>query len=101
MAMLMAYSWPGNIRELRNVIERAMILTRGPFCKSSSATGRPNRGQASGLTVRWIKPNARTFSRARTMRLADSRRRRAAEQLGIKPTTLESRMKKLGVVQAR
>jgi len=101
MAALTAYSWPGNIRELRNVIERAMILTSGPVLQIS-LNHRP-RLQAG-------KPDGGTLDQAERSHIIRALERcgwrirgssGAAEQLGIKPTTLESRMKKLGIVQTR
>ncbi|HZR89736.1 MAG TPA: sigma 54-interacting transcriptional regulator [Bradyrhizobium sp.] len=102
MSTLMAYSWPGNIRELRNVIERAMILAHGPVLQIKLAN-RP-------LPLEPGKPADGTLEEAerahivRTLERSGWRIRGAggaAEQLGIKPTTLESRMKKLGIAHAR
>jgi len=102
MATLMTYSWPGNIRELRNVIERAMILAHGPvlqvklghrplhFDPARPADGTLNQAESAHIV--------------RALERSDWRIRGAsgaAEQLGLKPTTLESRMKKLGIVQTR
>ena len=101
MATLMAYPWPGNIRELRNVIERAMILARGSVLQVKLGH--------KPLQLQVASPNRRDTrssgtcphpSNARAMRLADPRHQWRGRQLDIKPTTLESRMKKLGIVQA-
>jgi transcriptional regulator with GAF, ATPase, and Fis domain len=98
LAALDHYSWPGNIRELRNVVERAMIVATGP-----RLVFEPPRAVAPG--------------RARTARLSDMEAEHirnvldacgwrvrggggAAERLGMKPTTLESRMAKLGIRRA-
>jgi formate hydrogenlyase transcriptional activator len=100
MTALLAYPWPGNIRELRNVIERAMILARGPVLQVKLGH-KPLQSQAD-------KPTGGTLDQAerahivRTLERCGWRIRGAngaAEQLDIKPTTLESRMKKLGIVQ--
>jgi formate hydrogenlyase transcriptional activator len=101
MTALMAYSWPGNIRELRNVIERAMILAHGPVLQIKLGN-RP-------LQLEQRKTNGKTLDEAerehivRALEVCGWRIRGtggAAEQLGLKPTTLESRMKKLGIVHA-
>jgi formate hydrogenlyase transcriptional activator len=95
MEALQRYPWPGNIRELRNVVERAMITASGPRLtiavpQTSSA--------ASGRSIRLID-----VERTHIRRVLESTRWRirgvggAAEQLGLKPTTLETRLTKLGL----
>jgi len=93
---LQQYQWPGNVRELRNVIERAMILANGPTLKIDlpGATATPvYRGLATLAEV----------EREHIQRVLESTGGRirggggAAEILGLKPTTLESRMGKLGL----
>lgn len=111
---LRAHDWPGNIRELQNVIERAVILARGgpiDFDLNSSlaapGTG-PLSKQAHGPTE---GDSGQIFTEAE-MRQKEAENLRAAltqsnwkvhgrggaaELLGIKPTTLAARMKKLGI----
>jgi formate hydrogenlyase transcriptional activator len=95
MEGLQRYAWPGNIRELRNVVERAMITAAGPRLtipvpETSSA--------ASGRSIRLID-----VERTHIRRVLEGTRWRirgvggAAEQLGLKPTTLETRLAKLGL----
>jgi PAS domain S-box-containing protein len=95
MAALQRYAWPGNIRELRNVVERAMIVatsTRltialpGP----SSATAR-HHVQLHDLEREHIRSTLESTS-WRVRGLGG-----AADRLGLKPTTLETRMAKLGL----
>jgi transcriptional regulator with GAF, ATPase, and Fis domain len=102
MSTLMAYSWPGNIRELRNVIERAMILAHGPILhvKLGHKPLRLDPGKPADGTL----DQAERAHIVRALERCGWRIRGvsgAAEQLGVKPTTLESRMKKLGIVQTR
>jgi formate hydrogenlyase transcriptional activator len=95
MAALRQYGWPGNIRELRNVVERAMIVATGPR-----------------LTI--TLPAASAAVRQRSTTLADVQTEHirgvlesagwrvrgpggAAERLGLKPSTLETRMARLGL----
>ena len=95
MEALQRYTWPGNIRELRNVVERAMITATGPRLTipvpETSST-------ASGRSIRLID-----VERTHIRRVLESTRWRirgvggAAEQLGLKPTTLETRLAKLGL----
>ncbi|MEA3277768.1 MAG: helix-turn-helix domain-containing protein [Pseudomonadota bacterium] len=97
MAALVAYPWPANVRELRNVVERAMILARGPTLHVSLGriqTPAPAKAPAGTLQA---------TERRHILQVLEQTRWRirgpggAAEVLGIKPTTLESRMKKLGL----
>ena len=101
MTALLAYRWPGNIRELRNVVERAMILARGPVLHVKldhkplqTPAGKPTEGTLDEAERAHI---VRALERC-GWRIRGAHG--AAEQLDIKPTTLESRMKKLGIVQA-
>jgi transcriptional regulator with GAF, ATPase, and Fis domain len=95
MAALQQYSWPGNIRELRNVVERAMIMTSG----GQLAIPVPQPSAAS--TKRSVK--LIDVEREHILGILESTRWRirgtagAAGQLGLKPTTLETRMAKLGL----
>lgn len=102
MDALIAYSWPGNVRELRNVIERAMILAHGPVLqvKIGHRPLRPGNGNPMDGTL----DEAERAHIVRALERCGGRIRGAggaAGQLGVKPTTLESRMKKLGIVQKR
>jgi transcriptional regulator with GAF, ATPase, and Fis domain len=99
MAALLAYSWPGNIRELRNVIERAMILTRSStlHIKLGHPTLRPQTANTAGTLEEAERDHILRALERCGWRIRGPNA--AAELLGIKPTTLESRIKKLGLVQ--
>jgi transcriptional regulator with GAF, ATPase, and Fis domain len=98
MSALKDYHWPGNIRELRNVIERAMILSHGPrlSIKLGHATLRP-------IGVKATAGSLDEAERAIILQAVEQCNWRirgsngAAALLDIKPTTLESRIKKLGL----
>ncbi len=99
---LAAYSWPGNVRELEHLIERAVILTQGPI-----------------LTIDELEPDAqgrrdaqapRTLAEAERAHILDTLhqtnwvlagRYGAAVRLGMKRSTLQHRMKKLGIHRPR
>jgi len=100
MRQLMAYSWPGNIRELRNVIERAVILTREPVLTipmPQGPVGRPAQLSARLADVETAHIRSVLESTAWRIRGKGG----ASERLGLKPSTLETRMAKLGLVRPR
>jgi formate hydrogenlyase transcriptional activator len=102
MLALQEYHWPGNVRELRNVIERAMILNRGPrlSIKLGHTTLRPI---ALAATAGSLDEAERTII-LQAVEQCNWRIRGsngAAALLDIKPTTLESRIKKLGLAPKR
>jgi formate hydrogenlyase transcriptional activator len=102
MAALEEYHWPGNIRELRNVIERAMILEHGRKLniKLGHTMLRP-------VAVKATAGSLDEAERAIILQAVEQCNWRirgsngAAALLDIKPTTLESRIKKLGLVPRR
>jgi formate hydrogenlyase transcriptional activator len=102
MVALREYHWPGNIRELRNVIERAMILGSGPrlHIKLSHTALRPVRLTATAGSL----DEAERSIILQALEQCSWRIRGtngAATLLDIKPTTLESRITKLGLSQKR
>lgn len=101
MDALVQYSWPGNIRELENVIERAVILSPGTELQIPMADLKPAAAPKQGANDGHVS-------------LADAERKHilgvltdsdwvlsgpngAAARLGMKRTTLQSKMKKLGI----
>jgi transcriptional regulator with GAF, ATPase, and Fis domain len=92
------YDWPGNVRELRNVIERAMILAADEQLEvstpqiSCSSLNRTGQTLAAVELAHIVSTLANTNWRVRG-------RDGAADRLGLKPSTLESRMTKLGIVR--
>jgi transcriptional regulator with GAF, ATPase, and Fis domain len=103
MDRLMAYSWPGNVRELDNVVERATILSRGKPLDFSSLIGpalKPEVAQTID-TDRNMDLNEMNVEHIRkALAMAEGRVNGpggAAEILGINPSTLRHRMRKLGI----
>jgi PAS domain S-box-containing protein len=95
LVALQQYSWPGNIRELRNVVERAMIVATGsrltiPVPQSSTAATR-----RSPRLIDVEKEHIRAVLSDTGWRIRGPGG--AADRLGLKPTTLETRMAKLGL----
>jgi formate hydrogenlyase transcriptional activator len=96
------YAWPGNVRELRNVIERAMIIATGPRLKIGVPKAKPP-GTINGATARslTIKDTERDHILS-VLEMTNWRvrgKKGAAEILAIHPSTLESRMAKLGIAR--
>lgn len=98
MENLINYPWPGNIRQLRNVIERSMIISSGPDLKI----------EIPGITSERVPSDIKEMQEVERdhisyiLNLTNWRIRGksgAAEILGLKPTTLESRIKKLGIMR--
>jgi formate hydrogenlyase transcriptional activator len=102
MAVLTRYDWPGNIRELQNLIERAVILSRGQTL------------EVPVTALNAAQPPADPGGAGETLQEADRRHiigalersnwviagpRGAAARLGIKRSTLQFRMRKLGIVR--
>jgi formate hydrogenlyase transcriptional activator len=100
MEMLQRYQWPGNIRELRNVVERAMIVATGPRLVIPLPATAP---AMPGLVKIRLEDVEREHIRAVLERVRWRIRGLggAAEQLGLRPTTLETRMAKLGLVRPK
>jgi DNA-binding NtrC family response regulator len=107
LARLAAYDWPGNVRELQNAIERALILSRntppefldlGTSSDFSSLRANTERTRAARVVTTLdeaIADHIRSALAASQGRIEGAGG--AAERLGVKPSTLRSRMKKLAV----
>src|SRR5882672_2227219 len=107
-ALLKRYDWPGNIRELKNVIERAVILSRGKVLRldlamsdilNSAAVTETNAPE--GVVRLMTETELFDLERKNTLLALERAQWRvsgpngAAKLLGVKPTTLADRMKKL------
>jgi transcriptional regulator with GAF, ATPase, and Fis domain len=105
---LKSYAWPGNIRELRNVIERSLIVSRSTTLEidmPSTSVGPPETGMApaaaeSGLKIKEVE-RRHILAVLEKVGWRVSGPQGAAVLLGLKPTTLESRMAKLEIHRPR
>jgi formate hydrogenlyase transcriptional activator len=96
LAELQRYAWPGNVRELRNVIERAMIAAKGStLTPTAPRTTLSRPGARSERLVDVQAAHIRSVLESCGWRIRGVSG--AAELLGLKPTTLETRMAKLGI----
>jgi formate hydrogenlyase transcriptional activator len=97
---LAAYAWPGNVRELQNVIERAVILSPKGRFELGELVAAP-----AGETPKQALRSLEAVERQHIVTVLEetcwrvSGERGAAKILGLKRTTLEARMKKLGIVR--
>jgi formate hydrogenlyase transcriptional activator len=95
MLALQRYSWPGNTRELRNVVERAMIVVTGTQLTIGLPTVSSPAKRSSARLMDIEKEHIRSVLETTMWRIRGVSG--AAERLGLRPTTLESRMAKLGL----
>src|SRR6266581_1207288 len=112
MNAMCEYHWPGNIRELQNVIERAVILSPGPVLQVALSDFKSNGASSPNLESR-----ARPENRGNMQRILEETERKqilaaldetrwvvagpkgAAARLGMKRSTLQVRMQKLGIAR--
>jgi transcriptional regulator with GAF, ATPase, and Fis domain len=91
-----AYSWPGNVRELEHVVERAMILSEGTTLRLDEFGSRASEPRRDAGSLEEVE-------RAHVQRVLEACGWRingegnAADRLGLHPSTLRFRMKKLGI----
>ena len=103
ISALQRYHWPGNVRELEHVIERAVILSEGPelepiewLAQANGKSGVPNKSMTLEEVERQHIIDVLEQTNWRV-----SGDKGAAAILGLKPTTLEARMKKLGIQRGK
>ena len=98
MAVLSRYSWPGNIRELQNLIERAVIMTAGNILQIQThelQQANPASNAMAG-TLEDVE-RQRILQALREAGAVIGGRNGAAARLGLKRTTLVSKMQRLGI----
>jgi DNA-binding NtrC family response regulator len=103
---LQSYSWPGNIRELRNVIERTVALSDGPIIRvehlpevfhyADPLAAQTMEPVASPSTLAQSKDEAERARIAEALERNGNNRLRAAAELGISRMTLYNKLHKLG-----
>jgi formate hydrogenlyase transcriptional activator len=101
METLMAYAWPGNIRELENVIDRALILSTGSALHLEELLNAAARGPAGQPALERLDDVQRAHIR-RVLEGCDWKidgKGHAAEKLGLNPSTLRSWMERLGITR--
>jgi DNA-binding NtrC family response regulator len=98
MRALIRWRWPGNVRELENLIERSVILSPGPVLRAPLAEletiEEPAASADANLEATEREHILRVLRKCKGMIGGTNG---AAERLGLKRTTLNSKMKKLGI----
>jgi DNA-binding NtrC family response regulator len=115
MALLLAYDYPGNVRELKNAVEHAAIMSTGESIGAcdlpKSINHAPREAPAGSVSAGNTSPESRTLKQLRDVWLApleqryltqlldqcDGNVRRAAEQAGINTVTMYRLLKKRGL----
>jgi predicted ATPase/transcriptional regulator with GAF, ATPase, and Fis domain/tRNA A-37 threonylcarbamoyl transferase component Bud32 len=121
--LLISYNWPGNIRELQNIIERGVVLAEGPIlalsrnlfpAASFTEPDRESLAAQAGVASSTIAPSATVNESSAPLSLEEIERRHilavleqtrwviegpqgAAKVLNLHPNTLRGRLKKLGI----
>ena len=96
---LKQYDWPGNVRELKNQVENAMIVTKGKTLQIRPPVDPSSTVQKSLKLEDVERGHIKDVLNKTSWRV--SGKNGAADLLGLKPTTLESRMKKLGIMRPK
>jgi formate hydrogenlyase transcriptional activator len=99
MAALSSYEWPGNIRELQNLIERAVILSNNGILPNPLRTAETEQRDAIALGATTLRGAERTLilQTLETVGWIIGGPKGAAAKLGLKRTTLIHKMQKLGI----
>ena len=99
MAQLMEYEYPGNVRELENIIEQAYVLSRGRLIELHHlpAELRPSGPSSYGKTNPMSLEAMEKLLISEALRRHHGSRGKAAKQLGINPSTLYRKMKSLKI----
>jgi formate hydrogenlyase transcriptional activator len=104
MTALTQYHWPGNVRELENLIERAVILSPGPELEISITELKPATLAPAEMASALTLEAAEREHILRVLRETDwvvSGPAGAAARLGMNRSTLQSRMRKLGIARPK
>jgi transcriptional regulator with GAF, ATPase, and Fis domain len=97
MTALQEYSWPGNVRELQNIIERAVIVASGATIRPDELLDLAHAVEAPSSTLKEVERNHILKVLGETGWKIEGRQGAAAARLGLHPSTLRSRMEKLGI----
>jgi len=103
---LLAYHWPGNVRELENVIERGVVLAQGSQIELSSLPKDLEEGAVVPAAAQSLPEGVGLYEAVgryerqlieSALKRAGGVQKQAAKILGLKPTTLNEKIKRLGI----
>ncbi|MEE9219195.1 MAG: sigma-54 dependent transcriptional regulator [Acidobacteriota bacterium] len=107
MQTLLDYAWPGNVRELENVLERAVVLSTVPVVDLDLLPATLLGGSAASPITALLSAEGQSLQEQlqgyerqlilRTLRHTQGVQKRAAELLRVKPTTLNEKIRRLGI----
>jgi DNA-binding NtrC family response regulator len=103
LELLDAYSWPGNIRELRNILERAVILTKGTWIEPSHLPAYIHNPRSSGSNSNSSHAHGTTIAEAektlilQTLQETGNNKAEAARRLGLDIKTIRNKLKAYGM----
>jgi DNA-binding NtrC family response regulator len=100
MKSLLAYDWPGNIRELRNTLERAVVLAEGEAVTLHDLPDKFRAMDLEGISTSSLRQALDDFEREyirRSMVESKGNKEATAERLGIDLATLYRKLKKLRI----
>ncbi len=102
MERLMAYDWPGNVRQLENEIERAVVLSQGKVITSQLLSLEPGRTSSQvdiaervrkGVPLADVMYDVETMILTEALRQCDGDRKEAAQRLGISLASLQTKLR--------
>ncbi|MFZ5471071.1 MAG: sigma 54-interacting transcriptional regulator [Myxococcota bacterium] len=105
---LQTHHWPGNIRELRNVVHRALLLRKGPMIEAGDLSfdvevnpevGLAVPGLAPGMTLEQMLEKLERQIIEAALRRYDNSRERVAKELGVARSTLFKRLRQWGLTR--
>jgi transcriptional regulator of acetoin/glycerol metabolism len=99
---LIQYHWPGNIRELEHIVQRSILLTTGQTIEkiqlpSLKMTAAPSHNEAIGIKTIDVNERDHILNILKYCKGRISGTGGAADLLGVPPTTLHSKMQRLGI----
>jgi DNA-binding NtrC family response regulator len=97
MDSLMAHSWPGNIRELRHVVERAVLMAQGAFVNPADLGLEPTKSVSVGAIDEMSLEDVERLLIKKALLRFSGNANKAAEALGLSRSALYRRLQKYGL----